>query len=293
VGVAERLLPIPQLAGFLFVITSMLAMGMSLTVPEIVEPLKRVRLVLAALLANFVLVPILAYAITLILPLEEPVRIGMLVLGTAAGAPFLPRLVQNARGNLAFGVGLMVLLEVVTVVFLPAVLPRLLPGSAVAAGDIARSLVALMMIPLLIGLLFRWRAPAFAGRWRLVMSKVSIVAIVVLVVVGLVVARDDIVHLIRTGGILAILMLMGGCAVIGYALGGRDPALRRVMVFGTTQRSLSATILVSAASFTGHESLSFVLVSVVLYLSILLPLSLATGARVAKMHSAATPAVKA
>jgi BASS family bile acid:Na+ symporter len=40
--------------------------------------------------------------------------VGLLLLGTAAGAPFLPKLAQIAKGNLAFAVGLMVLLMVVT-----------------------------------------------------------------------------------------------------------------------------------------------------------------------------------
>jgi len=61
-------------------------------------------------------------------------------LGTAAGAPFLPKLAQIAKGNLAFGVGLMVLLMVVTVGYLPLVLPILLPGVSVNPAEIARSL---------------------------------------------------------------------------------------------------------------------------------------------------------
>ena len=47
-------------------------------------------------------------------------------MGTAAGAPFLPKLGQLAKGNLAFAVGLMVMLMVVTVGYLPLVLPLLL-----------------------------------------------------------------------------------------------------------------------------------------------------------------------
>ena len=45
---------IAQLSGLVFVVTSMLAMGMSLTIAQIVEPLRNVRLVALALLANFV-----------------------------------------------------------------------------------------------------------------------------------------------------------------------------------------------------------------------------------------------
>ena len=49
---AEFFEAIAKLSGLLFVVTSMLAMGLSLTVPQILQPLKNVRLVLLALLAN-------------------------------------------------------------------------------------------------------------------------------------------------------------------------------------------------------------------------------------------------
>ena len=53
----EILTTIAGLALNLFVITSMLAMRMSLTVKQIVVPLRNVRMVVLALGGNFVLVP--------------------------------------------------------------------------------------------------------------------------------------------------------------------------------------------------------------------------------------------
>lgn len=67
---AELFGAIAGLSGVLFVVSSMLAMGMSLTMAQILQPLKNARLVLLALLANFVLVPLLAWLITLVIPLE-------------------------------------------------------------------------------------------------------------------------------------------------------------------------------------------------------------------------------
>jgi DNA-binding transcriptional MocR family regulator len=134
--VADFLEALATLSGVLFVVTSMLAMGLGLTMPQIIEPLKNVRLVILALLANFVLVPLLAYGILFVLPLEQSLEIGLIVLSTAAGAPFLPKLVQGAKGNVAFGVGLMVLLMVITIIYLPFVLPLLLPGVSVNPWDI-------------------------------------------------------------------------------------------------------------------------------------------------------------
>jgi hypothetical protein len=57
---SEFLTALAQLSGLLFIVTSMLAMGMSLSMAEILQPLKNVRLVVLALLGNFVLVPLLA-----------------------------------------------------------------------------------------------------------------------------------------------------------------------------------------------------------------------------------------
>src|SRR5215217_6860740 len=65
----------------------MLSMGLSLTVSQIIQPLRSTRLVIMALAANLVVVPAAAFALSRIIPLEEDVQIGLLLLGTAAGAP--------------------------------------------------------------------------------------------------------------------------------------------------------------------------------------------------------------
>jgi BASS family bile acid:Na+ symporter len=131
-----------------FVVSSMLAMGAGLTVAQIFEPLRNSRLVALVLFANFVLVPLEAFTLAKLLRLDEPFVVGLLLLSTAAGAPFLPKLVQLAKGNLAFAVGAMVLLMVITVGYLPIVLPVLLPGITVHPWQIARSLIVLMLLPL-------------------------------------------------------------------------------------------------------------------------------------------------
>ena len=51
---SEILTVIAKLSVFTFIITSMLAMGLSLTVKQIIDPLRNVKVVLLALLANFV-----------------------------------------------------------------------------------------------------------------------------------------------------------------------------------------------------------------------------------------------
>ncbi len=278
---------IAGLSGLLFVVTSMLAMGLSLTVPMIMQPLKNVRLVLLALLANFVLVPLLAYLIIQIIPMEQSSAIGLVVLACAAGAPFLPKLVQGAKGDIAFGVGLMVLLMVVTIVYMPLVLPLLLTGVQVDPWSIAQSLIVLMLIPMALGLLARSHSPESAEHWQPLMNKSSSLALIVLMVVGLGLNLSNIIGFIGTGGILALLLFIGGSLLIGMVLGGRESSTRSVMGLGTAQRNVSAAILVSAQNFSGTDTLPFVLVGAILLLLVLLPVSRRMGARAADAVPAA------
>ena len=124
-----------SVAMFAFVVSSMLAVGVSLTVGQIVAPLRNRRVISLALLANFVLMPLGAILVARLLRLDEPLRVALVLLGTAAGAPFLPTLAGIAKGNRAFAVGLMVLLMVVTVGYMPLVLPRFPTGDHFPASS--------------------------------------------------------------------------------------------------------------------------------------------------------------
>jgi BASS family bile acid:Na+ symporter len=73
---AEFLIILGQIVALIFVVCQMLAMGLVLTVPQIIEPLKNTRLVILALVGNFVLVPIVAVALVNILPMSMGYSIG-------------------------------------------------------------------------------------------------------------------------------------------------------------------------------------------------------------------------
>jgi predicted Na+-dependent transporter len=265
---------IAQVAGVLGIVGSMFAMGLGLTLSQIIQPLKNVRLVALAVLANFVLVPLLAYVISLIIPLEDSLKIGLIVLATCAGAPFLVLEAQGAKANLAVAVGVMTMLMVVTIFYLPLVLPLLLTGVEVDALSIAKSLIVLMLIPLILGLLVKSNSPDTAKNWAPVMNKIGSLGILILLVVGLGMNLSNVISLIGTGGFLALLLFIIGSLLIGFAVGGRDPGVRNVMGLGTAQRNVSAAILITLQNFAGTMAVPYVLVA-----AILLPLILLSTAR--------------
>lgn len=271
---------IVQLSALVFVVSSMLAMGLSLTIPEIIAPLKNVRLVILALVINFIAVPFVAWAIQAVMDLDQDIYTGLLLLATAAGAPFLPKLAQIAKGNAAFSVGLMVMLMVVTIIYMPIVLPLFLSGVEINPWDIAKSLIVLMLLPLGIGLFMKARWPATAKELQGLMSSASSFAILLLLVGAIILQWSAIVSLIGTGGLIAILIFLLVSLALGYFAGGSDPATRSVMGLGTAQRNVSAALVVGAQNFSDSPSvLVTVIVGALIGLVLLMPIAAELGKR--------------
>lgn len=83
-----------EISVLFFPIASMFAVGLSFTLKQIARPLRYPDRVFRAVVANFVLVPLLALVISRLLALDPALTTGMILVGTAAGAPFLLKLTQ-------------------------------------------------------------------------------------------------------------------------------------------------------------------------------------------------------
>ncbi|MGI9584297.1 MAG: bile acid:sodium symporter family protein, partial [Acidimicrobiia bacterium] len=267
------------------------AMGLSLTIPQIIGPLKDVKLVLLALAVNFIAVPAVVWGIQAVMDLDQDVYTGLVLMATAAGAPFLPKLAQAAKGNVAFSVGLMVMLMVATVVYMPIVMPLILDGVEVNAWDIASSLIFLMLLPLAIGLFVKARYSGMADGLQPFMSQTSSVAIMLLLAGGIILQWDSIVSLIGTGGIFAILLFLLISLALGYFAGGSGPGMRSVMGLGTAQRNLSAALVVGGQNFSDSpDVLVTVMVAGIVGLIVLLPIAGEFGRRSATGDSSSAQA---
>jgi bile acid:Na+ symporter, BASS family len=232
-----------------------------------------VRLVLLALFANFVLMPAGAIALAKALRLDEPFGVGLLLLGCAAGAPFLPKLAELAKGNLAFAVGLMVLLMVVTVGYMPIVLPLLLPGVTVDPLQIARSLVLLMLLPLAVGLVVKSQYEDLATRAKRLLDWISNVSLILLVLLITAANIDKVLQVFGTFGILAGILFIAFGVGVGWLLGGPDVDIKRVMALATGQRNMAAALVVASQSFDDPKVVAMVIFVAIVGLIVLMPFS--------------------
>src|SRR6478752_2141495 len=274
--ILSRAVPITMLA---FVLSSMLSMGLSLTVGQILAPLRNYRLIVLGLVANFVLMPFAAFAIARLLRLDEPLGIALILLGTASGAPFLPVLARISKGNLAFSVGLMVLLMVVTVGYMPVVLPLMLEGVSVDPMKIGRSLVFLMLLPLAVGLLVRARLTGLAAKAQPSLSRLSILSLALLIALLLITNMQNVLNLYGTRGVFASILFIAAGSGIGWVLGGPESDTRGVMSLGTAQRNIAAALVVGGQNFKDPRVIVMVVVVAIVGLLLLMPFARYLGKR--------------
>jgi BASS family bile acid:Na+ symporter len=233
----------------LFVIATMLSMGLGLRVSQIVKPLKSLRLIADVLVTNFLLVPLAVLIIISFIPVDEGTKIALIILALAAGAPFTPKLVEIAKGDIALATAVMLLQMVVTVVILPFALPLMLGGDiSVDSMAIAKSLVILMIIPLVLALWVKAKFEAVAAVWQGRMVKFSNISLLVIIVLMSILNGKDIVAVFGYD-MLALILFMLASLAIGYVAGGKLYDNKVVSSLSAGQRNVSAALVVAAQNF--------------------------------------------
>jgi BASS family bile acid:Na+ symporter len=276
-----------SLAVQIFAIASMTAVGIRYTLRDILEPLRNVRGVILALVANFLAVPLLAWVILRLLSLERSYGIGLVLVASAAGAPFVIKLTKISGGSVAFAAGLLVLLLVVSIGYMPLVVPQLTTDVTVSTWAIAAPLVMTMLLPLVVGLIVDRLSPRITKRVLPALLILSNVALVVLVVVTFLLHVATVRGVFGTGAILASVLLLLGAFAIGWLLGGFGEHLDDEMAFGTAQRNYAAAMVVASQSFGDPGVLVMVVVVSLVSMAVLFPAAKLMGRHVARRSAAA------
>ena len=265
-----------NLSMFAFVACSMVTIGLGITLSELIEPFKNTKMVVLSLISNFVIVPLFALGIVWAIPVSEGVRIGIILLSLSGGAPFIPMIVVIAKGHIGGAVGLMVLLLIVTIFYMPIVTPLLLPGVAVSSWDIAKSLIFSMLIPLLLALFVKARYSSIAARIQPLFSKLTNIMLLVLLVALVYLYTEIIIS--SVSALLITLLFFLGAMAIGYFTGGKNRHARIILSVGTGLRNPPIAMLVASQYFSSEPLAAIVtLLNVIIGLGILFPLAKIIG----------------
>jgi predicted Na+-dependent transporter len=240
---------IEKVSVLVFLVSSMLVSGLGLTWQLLITPLRQVRLVLLVLGLNFIVAPALAWLVTMIIPLERGHAIALILLGGAAGAPFFPKLVEKAGGNLALAASMMALLTCGTIIFMPLALPWLIPGLEADAWSIASPLVLLILLPLVIGLVIRSCSASSAARISPLLAKLSSLSLLMLFLLLIALNVPALLGVLGSGAILAGLIYLIGLFIAGWFFSMAEGAARGVLALAIIARNFGAALVPASNSF--------------------------------------------
>ena len=246
----------------IFMAGSLLEMGLRLNLQDAFRGLRNARFVVYTLLWSFVLVPALAYGITLLIPLQAPYALGLLLLGMAPCAPFVPGLVDKAKGDLGFTAAFMLLASVGTVVCMPFTVPLLTTGPSASAWAIAKPLLIVVLLPMAIGVIIRRQADAFASKLLPFAKKLAGIFGLLWSVLCLVIYGKGLLGLAGEFALASELLFFGVIFLGTYWLGFGLPYEQKIVLsVGVTTRNLGACLapLLSVPDMDQRATLMIVL----------------------------------
>ena len=152
--------PLEQAILALMIAVIMLGMGASLTPRDFTSALKRPYGLLIGLVSQYGFMPLIAFTLALTLPVSEPVKIGLLIMGCMPGGTTSNIFTYFSKGNLALSVLMTVNSTLFGVLLIPILLVIYATGLNVdiPAENIIVTLF-LLLVPVAIGMaLRRWNA---------------------------------------------------------------------------------------------------------------------------------------
>lgn len=214
----------------------MFGMGLTLTLPDFALVLKRPVPVLAGVAFQFGLMPLLAFGIAWILQLPPALAAGLILVGCVPGGTSSNVVTYLARGDVALSVTMTSVSTLLSPLLTP-VLCLWLAGQylPVPAGDMAWSIVQIVLIPVVGGILLRLLLPRIISAVQPALPWVSVLGITY-VVVAVVAGSNDV---LSSAGALLILGVVAH-NLCGYGLGYLAAALTRAPV--PTRRAISVEV---------------------------------------------------
>jgi BASS family bile acid:Na+ symporter len=258
----------------IYVISAMLALGLSQTVRQIFEPLRNMRITISAVVASYIILPLLATSIARLFGLDPSLRYGLVLLAMAAGAEVGPIFTAKSNANVSLSGGILAMSIGITIIYIPLMLGVLLPDVHFEVGKLLLKLILTIVAPLLLGLFIRSRFEKIAHTAEKYLHMVSRLFVILLLLTLIGLYYKQIIGLLGTYAILAgVIYVIAGFG-IGYLLGWPERGTRLAMGFMHGARNASVAVMVANSVFSDLPNVMLMMATmVIIMLGMLIPVS--------------------
>jgi BASS family bile acid:Na+ symporter len=202
----------------------MFSLGLTLALRDFALLARNARTVVAGLLGQLILMPLLALGVGILFRLPPELALGLFILGISPAGTTSNALTFVGRGNVALAVVLTALSSLITVFTIPLLLswalPHFLAGGKVPSLSVPATMLQLFrvtILPIAVGMILRRFAPDFAARLARWLRPTAMVVLIVVIGFSVVISLDMVLDNLVRGGppiwVLNVLATLAGLAI--------------------------------------------------------------------------------
>ena len=195
----------------------MFNLGLTLQGKDFLLVLKRGKAVIAGMLGQLVLLPLIAWGVATILNLSELMTIGLMLIACCPGGSSSNVFSKLAKGDVALSVSLTAVSSIITLFTIPLIMQVTTAHTGEAIGihlpvkNLLMQNIVTMLLPIILGILIRKRWQNAADKIDRVLSKLAFPALMFLAAVFFIQHRATIAENFSTLGIATTMLLL--CAI--------------------------------------------------------------------------------
>ncbi len=225
----------------------MFGMGMSLRLEDFKIVFSRPKDVIIGCLAQFTIMPLLAWGLSQAFQLDEALALGVVLVGCCPGGTASNVITYLAKGDLALSVG-MTGVSTLLAPFLTPLLTWMLAGKSVDVDVLSMflSILWVVILPIVVGLFVKWLWPKFTEKATDYLPAFSSIAIALIVAIVISANAEKLL----AGGLLIVIVVVlhNVCGLgLGYLIGRMlrlsEPKMRAISIEVGMQNSGLASSL--------------------------------------------------
>lgn len=239
----------------------MFSLGLTLEGKDFLMVLKRFRAVVAGMVGQLIILPVLAWFIASWLGLNPVFTIGLVLIACCPGGSSSNVFSMLAKGDVALSVSLTAVSSIITLITVPVILQYTTAavgeavGVTLPVGNLLMQNLVTMLLPILLGIYVRKRWPKSAAKIEKVLSKLAFPALMLLAGIFFVQHRDTIADNFATLGIAVTVLLLCAAAVAGvlcfvFRLNTQE---RRTIVIEVGMQNAAQAIAIASSPFVFND----------------------------------------
>ena len=194
-------------------------MGTTLKVDDFVNVFKNPKEISVGLSAQYIVMPVLAFALAKLFSLDAGLTVGLILVGTVPGGTASDVITFLAKGDVALSVSLTAVSTVISPILTPLITLFLI-GNQIHFNpiDMFISIIEIVIIPIILGLILNYKFPEFCEKLKDYLPAISSI-VICLIVAGVIGANKQAI-LTSSSIIMLVIILQYFLAMfLGFGFG--------------------------------------------------------------------------